>query len=153
MLDWILSFGDQGGRLEPEYLQENWQEQGKESHLAKLWRRNIMASKVEFVQYIADQLQEAGMITCRKMFGDYGIYCDGKIFALICDDQLFVKCTEGGRKLAPDLQKVPPYEGAKPYFLIEAVDDREFLVELVTVTCRELPAPKPKKTRKSPFPV
>lgn len=106
-----------------------------------------MASKPEFVQYIADQLQEAGMITYRKMFGEYGIYCDGKIFALICDDQLFVKCTEKGKELAPDLQEAPPYEGAKPYFLIENVDDREFLVELATVTCRQLPVPKPKKTR------
>lgn len=47
-----------------------------------------MASRPEFVQYVADQLAGAGAITYRKMFGEYGMYCDGKIFALICDGQL-----------------------------------------------------------------
>lgn len=106
-----------------------------------------MASKPEFVQYIADQLSEAGQITYRKMFGEYGMYCDGKIFALICDDQLFIKITEAGKQMAPHLTAAPPYEGAKPYFLIEDPDDGAFLTEFVQRTCRELPAPKPKKKR------
>lgn len=107
-----------------------------------------MASRPEFVQYIADQLISAGMITYRKMFGDYGMYCDGKLFALICDNQLFVKTTAAGKRLAPDLQTAPPYKGAKPYFLIEDIDNREFLAKLVKETCRELPATKQKKTKK-----
>lgn len=107
-----------------------------------------MASRPEFVQYIADQLSGAGNITYRKMFGEYGMYCDSKIFALICDDQFFVKITEAGKKLAPDLEILPPYEGAKPYFLIEDVDNREFLTEFVAATCKELPMPKPKKPKK-----
>lgn len=107
-----------------------------------------MASRPEFVQYIADQISEAGKITYRKMFGEYGMYCDGKIFALICDDQFFVKITEAGKRLAPDLELAPPYDGAKPYFLVKDIDDRNFLTELVTATCRELPMPKPKKPKK-----
>ena len=55
-----------------------------------------MSSSQEFVQYVADQISEAGLITFRKMFGEYGMYCDGKIFALICDDQFFVKITQKG---------------------------------------------------------
>ena len=75
-----------------------------------------MASGLEFVQYAADQLRDVGEITDRKMFGEYGLYCDGKIFALVCDDQLFVKITEAGRSLAAaqELPEAPPYEGAKP---------------------------------------
>lgn len=107
-----------------------------------------MASKPEFVQYIADQLRDAGNITYRKMFGEYGMYCDGKIFALICDDQLFIKITEAGKQIAPHLEAAPPYQGSKPYLLIEDVDDRAFLTELTIATCKELPAPKPKKTKK-----
>lgn len=106
-----------------------------------------MASNPEFVQYIADQLTDAGEVTYRKMFGEYGMYCDGKIFALVCDNQLFIKITETGRQMAPDLETAPPYEGAKPYFLIEDVDNRTFLNKFVTVTCGELPAPKPKKPK------
>ena len=56
-----------------------------------------MASKAELVQYIADQCSGAGAIRTLKMFGDYGIYCDGKIFGLICDNQLFIKITKAGK--------------------------------------------------------
>ena len=74
-----------------------------------------MASKIEFVEFVVDQMKEAGTITYRKMFGEYGVYCDGKIFALICDDQLFVKITKAGRKRYPHLPEAPPYEGGKNY--------------------------------------
>lgn len=104
-----------------------------------------MASNADFVEYIAEQLRDAGTITYRKMFGEYGLYCDGKIFALICDDQLFIKITDGGRKIISDLEEVPPYNGAKPYFLIEDVDSKEILTSFVLETCKELPLPSPKK--------
>lgn len=107
-----------------------------------------MASKPEFVQYIAEQLRNAGCITYRKMFGEYGVYCDGKIFALVCDDQLFIKITDAGRKLCPELREAAPYEGAKNYFLIEDVDNRHTLVSLITATCAALPEPTPKKRKK-----
>lgn len=106
-----------------------------------------MASKPEFVQYVAEQMRGAGCITYRKMFGEYGMYCDGKIFALVCEDQLFIKITETGRRICPELRKAAPYEGAKNYFLIEDVDNRNALVSLVTATCAALPEPKPKKGR------
>lgn len=109
-----------------------------------------MASQQEFVQYIAEQLRNAGYISYRKMFGEYGLYCNGKIFALVCDNQLFVKITDAGRKLCPKLAELPPYVGAKNYFLIEGVDDQNTLAALVAVTCEELPEPKP-KNRKQPI--
>ena len=108
-----------------------------------------MSSSVEFVEYIAGQLAEAGTITYRKMFGEYGVYCDGKIFALICDNQLFIKITEAGRAFDETLVSEPPYEGAKPYFLVENIDDRGYLTELTRLTCRELPPSKPKRPKKA----
>ena len=78
----------------------------------------------------------------RKMFGDYGIYCDGKIFGLICDDRFYLKPTEAVRPL---LRAVEIYPGAKDYFYIADVDDRDYLSMLVRETCKALPAPKPKK--------
>lgn len=108
-----------------------------------------MASHLEFVQYAVSQMEEAGAITYKKMFGEYGVYCDGKIFGVICDDQLFIKVTEAGRNLQPELPLAAPYNGAKPHFLVENIDDRAFLGEFVAATCRELPMPKPKKGKKS----
>ena len=106
-----------------------------------------MASNVDFVQYIADQCSGAGEIVTKKMFGDYGIYCNGKIFGLICDDCFYLKPTETGRKLLRNVDMRPPYEGAKDYFYVAELDDRDYLSELVRETCKELLEPKPKKKK------
>lgn len=109
-----------------------------------------MSSSIEFVQYVADQLSGAGIITYRKMFGEYGLYCNGKIFALICDDMLLLKKTQAAGRIAPFLESasIPGYE-EKKFFLIEDVDDKEFLTELVIESCKELPMQKKRKPKKS----
>lgn len=108
-----------------------------------------MASNQDFVDYILDQIEDAGQITARKMFGEYGIYSNGKIFALVCDNKLFIKPTEAGRTFIKDVVEAPPYPGAKNSFLIEEkLDDRKWLSELIRITVKELPEPKPKKPRK-----
>lgn len=104
-----------------------------------------MASTPEFVEFVAEQLGDAGAITHRKMFGEYGVFCDGKFFACICDNQFFVKITGPGKEFMPDGETTPPYEGARPYFRIDDLDDREFLKELVQRTCAALPVRKPGK--------
>lgn len=105
-----------------------------------------MASDQKFVDYVIEQIENAGEITAKKMFGEYGIYSDGKIFALICDNKLFVKPTKSGREFIGDVVEAPPYKGAKPSFLIEdKLEDRDWLSELVRISVKELPPPKPKK--------
>ena len=107
-----------------------------------------MASTLEFVRYVCDQLALAGTITWKRMFGEVGLYCDQVFFAVICDDQLFVKPTPQGEAAFPQLPKEPPYEGAKDYLLAEDVDDREGLTRLVQVTCEALRAQSVRKRRK-----
>ena len=106
-----------------------------------------MASNPGFVQYIVDQCGGAGEIVARKMFGDYGVYCGGKIFALVCDNGFYVKPTEAGRVLLRSEVLRPPYPGAKPHFYIEDVDDRDYLAALTRATCAALPEPKPKRKK------
>ncbi len=109
-----------------------------------------MASDQEYVDFVVDQIENAGQITFRKMFGEYGIYSDAKLFALICDNKLFIKPTEAGRKFIRDVVEAPAYPGAKSSFLIgDKIEDREWLSELVRITVKELPEPKPRKIRKS----
>lgn len=109
-----------------------------------------MASKQSTVDHLLDQLAGAGDVTARKMFGEYGIYCDGKMVALVCDDQLFVKPTEGGGKIADSTETGAPYPNAKPHFLIspDRWEDNEWLSDLIKTTARELPLPAPKKPKK-----
>ena len=107
-----------------------------------------MSSDENFVKYIVDQIENAGEINYKKMFGEYAIYCDGKVVALICDDQLFVKPTDSGRLFIADVVEAPPYPGAKLSFLIEDnLDDKEWMSNLIRITAGELPAPKPKKKK------
>ncbi len=107
-----------------------------------------MSSDLEFVEYVCDQMRDASRVRSRKMFGEFAIYCDDKVVALVCDDRLFVKPTPGGRAFIGEVVESPPYSGAKPHFLIEdGIDDREWLSSLIQLTARELPTPKPKKPR------
>ena len=106
-----------------------------------------MASKQSTVDFIVDQIAGAGAVSAKKMFGEYGIYCDGKMAAMVCDDQLFVKPTPGGRAYLGTPEEAPPYPGAKPCFLIsgERWDEAAWLAGLLRITATELPMPKKKK--------
>ncbi len=105
----------------------------------------IMASNPDFVQYIVDQCAGAGEVAARKMFGDWCLYCGGKPFGLVSDNGFYVKPTDAGSRLLRAEDMRPPYEGAKPHFFIEDVDDRDYLSALVKATCAALPEPKPRK--------
>lgn len=108
-----------------------------------------MASDQKFVDFVTDQIKGAGEIVAKKMFGEYGIYSDGIIFGLVCDNKLFIKPTKSGREFIGEVVESPPYPGAKPSFLIDAkIEDSEWLSELVRISVKELPEPKPKKKKK-----
>lgn len=108
-----------------------------------------MASTLEFVQYVCGQMSGTEPVTYRKMFGEYGLYAYGKIFALICDNTVFLYPTTAGEALLPNAKTGAPYEGAKPNkIILEELDDPGFLARLVRETCMLLPAPKPKKPKK-----
>ena len=104
-----------------------------------------MASDIGFVEYVCSQIGGAGNVTYKKMFGEYGIYVDGKIIGLICDDQFFLKITEAGRQTLHEIMEAQAYPGSKPFFLIEDLEDRDYLSALISATYNELPEPKPKK--------
>ena len=106
-----------------------------------------MSTQKNTMDYLLDQMSLAGSVSCRKMFGEYAIYCDSKVVALVCDDELFVKPTEKGRSLLRDVVEKPAYPGAKLYFWISGDDwdHREWLSTLIKTTADALPVPKPKK--------
>jgi TfoX/Sxy family transcriptional regulator of competence genes len=105
-----------------------------------------MATAQGTVDFILDQLAPVGDVSMRKMFGEYGVYSAGRMVALICDDQLFVKPTEGGRRFAGSIEEAPPYPGAKPCLLIgeDQIEDSGWLCELIAISAAEIPLPKKK---------
>ena len=103
-----------------------------------------MASSKEYLDYILDQLSLIDGITYRAMMGEYILYCNGKIFGGIYDDRFLVKPTPSATERMPDAPHELPYEGAKEMLLVENSDDRDFMRELVTAICQELPDKKKK---------
>ena len=107
-----------------------------------------MASTQQFVDFVLDQIVGSGTIHAKKMFGEYGIYANEKIFGLICDDTLYLKSTESGRNYMGEIIEASPYPGAKPHLKItDQIEDSKWLSELVRITVNELPIPKPKKSK------
>ena len=108
-----------------------------------------MASSQGTADYLVDQMAGAGGVSARKMFGEFGVFCDGKMAAVICDDQLFIKPTAAGRAFLGTVEEVSPFPRAKPYFLIdgERWDDAQWLGRLLRITADALPQPAPKKKK------
>ncbi|AOJ76944.1 TfoX/Sxy family protein [Burkholderia ubonensis] len=102
-----------------------------------------MASHQGTVDFIVEQSALAGTVSARKMFGEYGIYCDGKMVALVCDDRLFVKPTPDGKAFLGACEQAPPYPSAKPHLVVagERWDEREWLSRLIRITAAQLPMP------------
>jgi TfoX/Sxy family transcriptional regulator of competence genes len=107
-----------------------------------------MASDQKFLDYILDQIDIPGHVTYKKMFGEYGLYFDDKLFGLVCDNKLFIKPTLSGGQFIGNVVEASPYPGAKPSFLIsEKLEDHAWLKKLVNITVKELPDPKPKQKK------
>ncbi|HVF95112.1 MAG TPA: TfoX/Sxy family protein, partial [Sphingomonas sp.] len=105
-----------------------------------------MGSRQAIVDAIVLTASGAGDVSARKMFSEFALYCDGRLVALICDDQLFVKPTDAGRRLAGPVDDAPPDKGAKPCLLIPADrwSDGAWLSDLIRASASALPAPKRK---------
>lgn len=107
-----------------------------------------MASDTTFMAYVLDQIGQAGQVSSRKMFGEYAVYCDGKVVALVCDNQFYLKPTVAARALLGVVTEAPPYPGAKPYWLMsEQLDEQQLMANLVRLTASELPLPKTKPAK------
>ena len=104
-----------------------------------------MASSKEYLDFILDQLSELDGISWRKMMGEYILYRHGKIVGGIYDDRFLVKPTKSAAAMMPDAGMEIPYEGAKEMLLVDNVDNREFLMDLLQAMEAELPAPKGRK--------
>ena len=105
-----------------------------------------MASNKEYLDFILEQLSDLDGITFKPMMGEYILYMRGKIIGGIYDDRFLVKPTKSALGMMPDADRELPYEGAKEMLLVNNVDNREFLKELLTAMYDEVPAPKQKKS-------
>ena len=106
-----------------------------------------MASSKRYRDFILEQLSGLDDVSYRAMMGEYIIYYRGKIVGGIYDDRFLVKPTKSAVAMMPDADLELPYEGAKEMLLVDNVENREFMRELIEAMYDELPAPKQKKAK------
>lgn len=104
-----------------------------------------MASSKEYLDFVLDQLTGVDEIAYKAMMGEYIIYYRGKIIGGIYDDRFLVKPTKSAKELMPTAELELPYEGAKEMLLVDDIENRDFLKELLDAMYEELPASKKKK--------
>ena len=104
-----------------------------------------MASRKEYLEFILDQLSQLEGITHRAMMGEYMLYYRGRLFGGVYDDRFLVKPTQAACARMPRAERELPYEGAKEMLLVDNVEDRVFLRDLVEAIYEELSAPKKRK--------
>ena len=109
-----------------------------------------MASGKDYLEFIMEQLNTLDDVSYRAMMGEYILYCNGKVVGGIYDNRFLVKPTKSAKELMPDAAFELPYEGAKEMLLVENLENRDFLGELLNAMAKELPVQKKKvrKTRK-----
>ena len=103
-----------------------------------------MASSKEYLDFILEQLSELNDVSYRAMMGEFIIYYRGKIVGGIYDDRFLVKPTKSAVAMMPNADMELPYDGAKEMLLVDDVDNKEFLTDLLEAMYLELPAPKKK---------
>lgn len=104
-----------------------------------------MATSIEFIDYVCEQLSGIGEVRYKKMFGEYMVYVNDKPVVIVCDDTAYVKklpCIEENMKEA---ECGCPYEGAKEHYVLD-IDDDAFARKIVSKV--EEVTPLPKKRRK-----
>ncbi len=104
-----------------------------------------MASKKEYLDFILEQLSDLDEIAYRAMMGEFILYYRGKVFGGIYDDRFLIKPVPSAKKKMPNAEKEIPYEGAKEMLLVDDVDNKEFLKDLIEAMYDELPVPKKKR--------
>ena len=104
-----------------------------------------MASSKDYLNYILDQLSGLDDISYRAMMGEYIIYYRGKVVGGIYDDRFLVKPVKAAVTLMPNADQELPYEGAKAMLLVDDIENKAFLHELLEAMYDELPTPTKKK--------
>ncbi len=105
-----------------------------------------MATTVDFINFVCDQIESPFAVRYKKMFGEYMVYVDEKPILLVCDNMVFVKIKEKVAPLFEGANTGVPYVGAKPHFILD-IEDRALVKEVVDILVKITPA-KVKKIKK-----
>lgn len=105
-----------------------------------------MATSVDFIEYVCDQIRGVGDIRYRKMFGEYMVYVNDRPIFLVCDNTVYIKKVDCLADIMKDADTGVPYEGSKEHYILD-IDNRELSSEVADILKEIIPIPKPKKKK------
>ena len=105
-----------------------------------------MASSLDFIEYVCEQIADSGIVTYKKMFGEYMVYVNSKPILLVCDNTVYIKMLDCIQEKMKNAEISEPYGGAKSHYILD-IDNAEFSKEVITLLESVTPLPKPKKKK------
>lgn len=105
-----------------------------------------MATTVDYIEFVCEQLAGVGVVRYRKMFGEYMVYVNDKPFLLVCDNTVFVKILPELSALMPGAGIALPYKGGKPHYILD-IENRALMMAVIAILEPITPLPRPKKKR------
>ena len=105
-----------------------------------------MASSKEFADFVMEQVAGTGVVTSRKMFGEYMVYIDGKPILLVCDNTVYVKMLDCVADELSNAEIGTPYNGAKPHYILD-IENRELVCKVIELLKPVIPLPKSAKKK------
>ena len=105
-----------------------------------------MATSVDYIEFVCDQIAGTGEIRYRKMFGEYMVYVNDKPVLLVCDNTVYVKKHDELESKMEQEEKGIPYEGSKEHYILD-IENSEFSKEIVFILEEITPIPKPRKKK------
>lgn len=106
----------------------------------------LMATSVDFIEFVCDQVDGTGVVRSKKMFGEYMVYIDDKPVLLVCDDTVFVKIVPCLDELMQNAERGFPYKGAKEHYILD-IDNKELSREVILALLPVTAVPKPRKKK------
>lgn len=107
-----------------------------------------MATDLDYIEYVCEQVRGIGEVRYRKMFGEYMVYINDKPILLVCDSTVYVKKLECLNELMKDATLGIPYEGSKEHYILD-IDNRIHSSQVIEVLENVIPIPKKRKKSKA----
>lgn len=106
-----------------------------------------MATSVDFIEYVCEQIADTGIVTCKKMFGEYMVYVNAKPILLVCDNTVYVKMLDEVKDIMQNAEIGNPYNGAKLHYILD-IENKELCEEIIGILepITKIPKPRKKKT-------
>ncbi len=102
-----------------------------------------MATPIEYVNYVCDQISTIKNVRYKKMFGEYMVYVNDKPILLVCDSTVYVKIKDEIKDLMKNEAAGIPYKGGKKHYVLD-VENKDLCVKVINELERITPLPRRK---------